>query len=149
MVASVAVQAPEISALQGRATVIDGDTLELHGQRLRLWGIDAPESRQTCERGGETYRCGQVAANALDRHIAGRPVDCTERDRDRYGRVVVQCSVAGRDIGAWMVRRGYAIRYTAYAGMSYLPEEAAARLARRGLWSGSFDRPWEWRRQRR
>lgn len=132
--------------LSGRATVIDGDTLELRGQRLRLWGIDAPENRQTCERSGETYRCGQVAANALDRHIGGRPISCIERDRDRYGRIVVQCSVSGRDIGAWMVRQGYAIRYTAYAGMSYLSDEAAARLARRGVWAGRFDRPWEWRR---
>jgi endonuclease YncB( thermonuclease family) len=50
------------------------------------------------------------------------------------------------DLGGWMVRQGYAIRYTAYAGNAYLPEEAAARWARRGLWAGRFDRPWDWRR---
>lgn len=140
------VQSGGDGGLSGRASVVDGDTLELRDERLRLWGIDAPEARQTCERGGAVYRCGQEAANALDRYLDGRPITCTERDRDRYGRVVVQCSVAGRDLGAWMVRQGYAIRYTAYAGTAYLPEETAARLARRGLWAGRFERPWEWRR---
>jgi endonuclease YncB( thermonuclease family) len=68
--------------------VIDGDTIEIHGQRIRLFGIDAPESRQTCEAGGETYRCGQQAALAMSQFINQRTVICEQRDIDRYGRIV-------------------------------------------------------------
>src|SRR4029453_9677723 len=72
----------------GRASVIDGDTIEIHGQRIRLFGIDAPESRQTCEANGQTYRCGQQAALSLADHVGQRTVACEERDTDRYGRIV-------------------------------------------------------------
>jgi endonuclease YncB( thermonuclease family) len=69
--------------LTGRASVIDGDTLEIHGARIRLWGIDAPESDQLCRnRSNEHYRCGQKAANDLDTFIARRPVKCVEVGRD-------------------------------------------------------------------
>ena len=64
--------------LVGQANIIDGDTLEIHGTRIRLWGIDAPESSQLC-RGADSnlYRCGANAANDLDTFIARRPVSCT------------------------------------------------------------------------
>tara|TARA_R110000850_G_scaffold117196_4_gene233545 strand:- start:246 stop:737 length:492 start_codon:yes stop_codon:yes gene_type:complete len=140
---------PAAAQITGRASVIDGDTLEIQGQRIRLWGIDAPESRQTCTRSVETYRCGQVAANRLDQHIASRPVVCVQVDIDRYRRVVARCSVGRADLGSWLVREGLAVRYPEYAGLSYVVEETAARRARRGVWSGPFDLPWEWRRDRR
>jgi endonuclease YncB( thermonuclease family) len=78
----------------GRASVIDGDTLEIRGVRIRLWGIDAPESDQLC-RGEDRvqYRCGAKAANELDAFIADRPVSCVPVDQDRYGRTVATCSV--------------------------------------------------------
>lgn len=139
---------PDGAQVTGRASVVDGDTLEVQGQRIRLWGVDAPEGRQTCARAGETYRCGQVAANQLDHRIGGRPVVCVQQDVDRYGRVVARCAVAGDDLGGWLVREGYAVRYPEYAGAAYRTEEAAARRARRGVWAGEFDFPWEWRRSR-
>jgi endonuclease YncB( thermonuclease family) len=86
--------------LIGRASVIDGDTLEIHGSRIRLWGVDAPESSQLC-RGGDSlqYRCGSKAANDLDAFIAGRPVNCLPMSLDRYGRTVATCSIGGTDLG--------------------------------------------------
>src|SRR5260221_1092125 len=92
--------------LIGQASVIDGDTLEIHGTRIRLWGIDAPESNQLC--GGQDslqYRCGAKAANDLDAFIARRPVGCIPISLDRYGRTVALCSTAGVDLGEWLVDR--------------------------------------------
>ena len=82
----------------GRASVIDGDTIEIRGQRIRLFGIDAPESRQTCtDPKGVSYRCGQRAAQALDYRISDSPVTCEPKDRDRYGRIVAVCRAYGED----------------------------------------------------
>ena len=75
--------------LAGSASVTDGDTLTVAGQRIRLFGIDAPESKQVCVAGGQRWRYGRFAARALREHIAGRPVVCTEPDRDRSARVVL------------------------------------------------------------
>src|SRR5215468_1466687 len=91
----------------GQASVIDGDTLEIHGTRIRLWGVDAPESNQLCR--GEAslqYRCGAQAANELDAIISRRPVNCIPINLDRYGRTVATCSVDGTDLGEWLVRKG-------------------------------------------
>jgi endonuclease YncB( thermonuclease family) len=136
--------------LVGRASVIDGDTLEIHDRRVRLWGVDAPESRQHCgDADGGVWRCGAAAANALDDRLRDEVVRCFERDRDRYGRMVADCRMGDEDIGAWLVREGWALRYADYAGTAYLIEETATRRARRGVWAGTMEAPWEWRRQRR
>ena len=82
--------------LSGHARVIDGDTLEVGSARVRLYGIDAPESAQRCRSGGRTWSCGREAARALARRIGSRPIECKERDRDRYGRMVAVCSDRGR-----------------------------------------------------
>lgn len=128
----------------GRASVIDGDTLEIHGQRIRLFGIDAPESRQLCEADGREYRCGQQAALALADFVGQRTVRCEQRDTDRYGRVVAVCRVAGEDLSAWLVQKGWALAYRKYS-LDYVDQEAAARTARAGIWRGSFVEPWIWR----
>src|SRR5437868_1333648 len=75
--------------LAGRAIIVDGDTLEIHGLRIRLWGIDAPEGSQLCRGDDSTpYRCGTKAANDLDAFIAERPIVCTQLSQDQYERAV-------------------------------------------------------------
>ena len=131
--------------IAGQASVIDGDTIEIHGVRIRLFGIDAPEGRQVCQDSeGRDYRCGQRAALALSNKIGRHTVSCVERDVDRYHRVVAVCSVSGSDVNAWMVRRGWAIAYRYYSE-DYVPQEEEAESARAGIWAGSFTRPYEWR----
>jgi endonuclease YncB( thermonuclease family) len=132
--------------IQGRVSVIDGDSLDFRGQRLRLFGIDAPEKRQPCfDSAGKEWACGQRAANLVDEFIADRPVKCHAKDHDRYGRTVVQCWVgAGVDIGEWAVRNGLAVAYRRYAS-EYIAAEQQARNKHIGVWSGTFEMPWDWR----
>jgi endonuclease YncB( thermonuclease family) len=130
----------------GVASVIDGDTLEVRGTRIRLQGIDAPESSQRCIRlSGQEWRCGQQAALALSDRIGRRSVSCAERDIDRYGRTIAVCSQDGVDLNAWLVQEGWAVAYRQYS-RDYVGEEADARRAGRNIWSGSFVMPWDWRR---
>lgn len=130
--------------LTGTASVIDGDTLELRGRRIRLHGIDAPESDQLCSSHGGRYRCGQRAALALADLIGRRTVSCEQRDTDRYGRVVAVCSVGGQDLGAWMVRHGHALAYRRYSH-DYVEAEEDAAAAKLGIWTGAFEALWDWR----
>ncbi len=134
--------------LSGRARVIDGDTIEVGGARVRLHGVDAPESAQTCLAGGERWPCGQRATRALAGRIGGRTVACEERDRDRYGRIVAVCRHDGRDVNAWLVAEGWALAYRRYS-RAYVDDESAARGARKGVWRGEFVAPWGWRRGER
>ena len=132
--------------LVGVASVIDADTLEIRGPRIRLHGIDAPESSQRCTRpSGQEWRCGQQAALALSDRIGRRRVNCEARDTDRYGRTIAVCSQDGVDLNSWMVQEGWAVAYRQYS-RDYVGEEADARRAGRNIWSGSFVMPWNWRR---
>lgn len=131
--------------LIGRASVIDGDTIEIHGRRIRLHGVDAPESNQLCTIDGSRYRCGQIAALALADFIGQRTVSCDQKGTDRYGRAVAVCSAGDEDLAAWLVSNGYALAYRRYSSDYVSAEEnAAARHA--GIWAGEFQAPWDWRR---
>lgn len=133
----------------GRASVIDGDTLEIRGTRIRLHGVDAPESAQECQNSdGKAYRCGQKAALALSDKIGVANVSCEQKDIDRYQRIVAVCSLRGEDLNAWLVQEGYALAYRQY-GTDYIAQEYNAQMARRGLWAGSFIPPWDWRKGKR
>lgn len=136
------------ATISGQARVIDGDTLEVGAVRIRLHGVDAPESRQSCLAGGRRWPCGERATRALVGRIAGRALSCEERDRDRYGRVVAVCRAGGEDLNRWMVSRGFALAYRRYS-RDYVGEEASARDARVGMWRGDFVPPWDWRRGER
>lgn len=134
--------------LIGTATVIDGDTIEIHGTRIRLHAVDAPETRQTCKRAdGSSWRCGVEASRALDDFVGRATVTCEKKQTDRYGRIVARCLVRGKDLGEFMVREGWAVAYRQY-GKVYVPHEEEARRARRRLWAGNFDMPWDFRRKK-
>lgn len=132
----------------GQASVIDGDTIEIQGQRIRLYGIDAVESGQHCVRGGAVWYCGRDSAFALADRIGRAAIDCRGREFDRYGRLVAVCFKGAEDLNRWMVEQGWAVAYRRY-GMDYAAAEDAARAAGRGLWSASFEMPWEWRKKNR
>jgi endonuclease YncB( thermonuclease family) len=132
--------------LTGRASVIDGDTIDIRNERIRLHGIDAPESAQWCLDGaGQGYRCGQQAAFALADRIGAQNIRCDLLDRDRYGRHIGRCFLGEADLNAWMVRQGQAVAYRRFS-TEYVAVEEAARRDEIGLWQGDFDLPWDWRR---
>ncbi|MFN3347382.1 thermonuclease family protein [Pseudorhodoplanes sp.] len=142
-VAAAGAQTPIV----GVASVIDGDTIEIRGQRIRLFGIDAPESSQLCVRpNGEPWRCGQQASFALADRIGRATVRCEQRDLDRYGRVVAVCFQGIEDLGRRMVQHGWAVAFRRYS-LDYVGDENIARRNRANIWSGEFDMPWDWRRQ--
>jgi hypothetical protein len=109
----------------------------------------APESGQFCrDAQGGRYRCGQRAAFALADRIGSDLVNCTRKDTDRYGRMVAVCLHKGADLSAWLTHEGWALAYREYSSV-YIPQEAIARAAKRGMWAGEFTPPWEWRQDRR
>ena len=138
------------TAVAGDLRIVDGDSIVLDGQRIRLFGVDAPERNQTCQgHDGSVYECGRDATTVLRELTANRTVTCTPRDRDRYGRIVAVCTADGKDIGAEMVRRGWATDYARYSHGAYAVQERAARDEGLGMWSGRFTMPAEWRKEHR
>lgn len=134
----------------GQASVIDGDTVEIHGTRIRLWGIDAPESSQLCRNDDSNlYQCGRASATALAGLLWAikRPVQCTPVDKDQYGRTVATCQLGtpGPDIGHWLVANGHALDWPLYSKGKYADAQRGAEKGERGIWSGSFVEPWQYR----
>ncbi|MEO8883245.1 MAG: thermonuclease family protein [Devosia sp.] len=129
--------------LTGRATVVDGDTLRLDGERIRILGIDAPELEQDCtDASGAQWLCGEAARIRMAELLKGADIDCRPGGRDRYGRVLAHCSNGPVDLGQTMVRAGLAV-----ADGDYFADEAQARNDKAGIWAGLFIQPVDWRRQ--
>lgn len=134
--------------ISGRPWVIDGDTVSIAKLHIRLEGIDAPETEQTCtDAGGKAWPCGRIAARELRKHISAQDLTCKPRVLDKFGRVLAVCFLAdGTDLNAWMVRQGWALAFG--FDKIYEAEENEAKAARRGVWTGTFMPPWEWRRDK-
>lgn len=130
----------EPHALAGHPAINDGDSLTMGSERIRLLGIDAPELSQMCSRDGADFPCGRRSREALVALVGGRQVECSGRDRDRYGRLLATCSAGGTELNSGQVAAGWAVAYGGYAA-----EEEAARSAGLGIWAGRFDKPRDWR----
>lgn len=132
--------------VQGVATVTDGDTIKIAGKRLRIFGIDAPEARQTCRtEQGVVWACGKWATESLKNILQDQTVRCVWDKRDVYKRPIVQCQVGGRDLGGLLVERGIAIAFRKYSSL-YIPAEQSAAARDVGLWSGTMQTPQVFRR---
>lgn len=133
---------PDTDQVSGHPRLVDGDSFHMSGYEVRMKGIDAPEGRQTCQRNGREWRCGDAARDELQRLIGGQKVTCQVHERDQHTRLLATCMAGERNLNAAMVASGMAL---AYGG--YVKEETSAKLARRGLWGSEFQKPRAWRRE--
>jgi endonuclease YncB( thermonuclease family) len=138
---------PQVTQAQdfnGIARAIDGDSLRVGNREVRLFGIDAPEYRQTCKIRYTNWSCGGDAATALRSMVDGRQLTCMSRDQDVYGRTVATCRSGGFDVAAEMVSRGLAIVLAGAPG-DYAQRQADSKAAEAGIWASEFVTPSEYR----
>ena len=130
----------------GKARIIDGDTIHIMSNKIRLHGIDAPETKQTCKIDNEDWYCGKQSTKELKNLINNQKVECITNDVDRYNRYIAVCFVNEININQWMVKNGWAIAYRYYS-KDYVVEEEYANDKKLGIWKSEFIEPYAYRRQ--
>ena len=135
-----------LEKIQGYAKVIDGDTIHIGKNKIRLYGIDAPEIKQKCFILNDEWDCGKQAKKNLINFINLRKVNCIILDKDRYKRDIAECYVGEKNINKWMVKNGWALSYRYYSN-KYVDAEEFANNNNNGIWVGNFENPWDYRRK--
>lgn len=133
---------------QEKIYVIDGDTIHIGSKKYRFSGIDTPEIKQTCSKDNKIIMCGVLAKNALIKKISNRPVLCKEETIDRYKRIIAECFINNDSLSKYLVRNGHAFAYRKYS-KKFIEDERYAKENKLGLWSMTFEYPWEYRRKLR
>ena len=126
--------------IEGRARIIDGDSLYVDGYEVRMVGIDAPEGQQNCQRRGQDWPCGELSTRRLSTLINRQIVTCDVEGRDQHSRLLAVCRVGKKNLNRAQVRNGWAVGYGGFK-----KEERAAKADKSGIWSGTFERPKSWR----
>ena len=137
----------QAQTFQGAVRALDGDSLVVGTQEVRLFGIDAPEFDQTCQKGGVSWSCGQIAKDKLATLVAGQRVECRGHGKDQYGRIVAVCSIGYDEINRIMVEQGWAVAYRQFSD-AYVPAEMQAKAHRLGIWDSTFVMPNDYRRSK-
>ena len=148
------VKSKETKIIAGIAKVIDGDTIKIEKNKIRLFGIDAPEKKQKCQKHclliffinfNKNYQCGVISTNKLKSKINNKFIICKSNNKDRYNRFIAECYKNKTNINRWMVSNGYAVAYRKYS-KKFVSQENLAKKDKLGLWAGTFEMPWEWRK---
>jgi len=129
----------------GNAKVIDGDTIHIGSNKIRLHGIDAPETNQTCEKNNVEWYCGKDSAQILINFINNQKVTCDVKGTDKYKRYISVCFVNNIDMNEFMVRNGWAIAYRYYS-KDYAESEDRAKKDNIGIWQSLFQEPYLFRK---
>ena len=130
----------------GEPKIIDGDTIHINEYKIRLYGIDAPEKKQTCIFKKKKWQCGKKSMNELKKLINNQIIKCKVNDIDIYNRYVAICSLNKININKIMVKKGWAIAYRYYSN-DYIVEERYARENKLGIWKGEFEEPYLYRKK--
>ena len=125
--------------------VVDGDTIDLNGEKIRFTGIDTPELKQTCIKEGVIDPCGVIAKEILIEKISDHKVECVSEGKDQYKRTLAECFVNGESLSIYLVRSGYAFAYRRYS-KKFVKDEDYAKANQIGMWAMKFDYPWEYRK---
>jgi endonuclease YncB( thermonuclease family) len=134
------------NARSSEIKIIDGDTIHIEGEKIRFSGIDTPELKQTCITNKKVIFCGMEAKNLLANIINNRDVNCISEGKDQYKRTLAECFVGNLSISRYLVREGYAFAYRRYS-KKFVKDEEFAKENNKGMWSMSFEYPWEYRKK--
>ena len=132
--------------INGKPRIIDGDTIHIKSNKIRLHGIDAPETKQTCKIDNEEWYCGKQSTKELKKLINKQNVECVINDVDVYNRYIAICYVEETNINQWMVKNGWAIAYRYYS-KDYINEEEYANNNKLGIWKSKFIEPYLFRKK--
>ena len=132
--------------IEGKSIIIDGDTIHIGKNKIRLHGIDAPETNQKCTLDEETWNCGIQSTLALKNFILDKEVYCEIIDIDQYKRFVGICFVDNNNMNKYMVRNGWAIAYRYYSTL-FVEDEEIAQKQKSGIWQGAFIEPYLFRKK--
>tara|TARA_Y100000588_G_C14036768_1_gene831080 strand:- start:514 stop:1014 length:501 start_codon:yes stop_codon:yes gene_type:complete len=144
LVLGTSVQSQQL--IKGKAKVIDGDTIHIGNNKIRLHGIDAPETNQTCTIDNEIWKCGIESTKVLKNFILEKEVHCEIFNVDKYKRFIGKCFINKKDINQYMVKNGWAIAYRYYSE-DYINEENTAKEKKLGIWKGLFIEPYIFRKK--
>ena len=125
--------------------VVDGDTIVLNGEKIRISGIDAPELKQMCMNGDEKVFCGKTAKMILVKKIGNQTPECIREGKDVYKRTLAECFINGVSLSSFLVRSGYAFAYRKYSD-KFIEDEEFAKKNKLGMWSMKFQYPWDFRK---
>ena len=148
-------KASSIEKIEGVPSVTDGDTIKINGNKIRLFGIDAPEVKQSCKKPFisfsfyslyKKYNCGVISTEKLRDKISNKKISCLISNKDRYGRFIGECFYKKLNLNSWMVKNGYAVAYLKYS-KKFVAQENQAKKNKLGIWQGPFINPWEWRKK--
>ena len=149
------VKSEEIKEISGNAQIIDGDTIKINAKKIRLHGIDAPEFKQMCKKPYLTiiffsfhkdYPCGKISTEKLKKKVNNKVIKCKILDIDRYKRLIGECYKKNLNLNSWLVSNGHAVAYRKYS-KKYVAHEDIAKKDKLGLWAGTFEMPWDYRKK--
>ena len=141
--------------VRGFPKIIDADTIVLNGIKIRLHGIDAPEVKQICSKPllsfklfsfSKEYECGKYAKNKLFQFVNKKKIKCFLDKKDFFDRYLGTCFYKKKNINSWLVKNGYALAFSKYS-KKYIFDQNFAKKNRLGIWKGSFEKPWHWRKR--
>ena len=140
--------------ISGKAKITDGDTIVINKNKIRFFGIDAPEKKQICKKPyisisfliiNKNYHCGKISTIELKKYLKKSKIKCIFNSKDHYNRLIADCYKNKKNINSWLVRNGYAIAYKRYS-KKYILDENYAKKNKLGIWQGSFENPEKWRK---
>ena len=127
--------------------IVDGDTIVLNGEKIRFSGIDTPELKQTCMQGDQEVACGMSAKLLLVKKIGNKTPKCISEGKDYFKRTLAECFVNGESLSSFLVRSGYAFAFRKYS-KKFVEDEEFAKENKLGLWSMTFQYPWDYRKNK-